>query len=307
VEVANHGLQDAGEVAVAVYAGSSRSGSPVYQTSIPTIPAPPDGQAYGLGNLKMVQGYTRQGYEAAFGVQAPDFNAALPPKSWFDSTAVAGTPSTYQTVVSGADGQPPQYVSFTLPGEQAASVNLPGNRHYDVWVAPPTGATRAGYLGSQVPINPVYLATSEQAQSLAKALGGTVSEYMDGMFPLSYPANEARRYYVVVIGETQYPAGTLLRDMYQKGVGAPGHWVNEVGNPHWVSEYVPSQQLTSNVPEVSYPMRQLNPDEHFIKTGPGGMVIQVVHGVLPIEKQASGGFTDADRRVLMAIKTAVGA
>lgn len=278
-------------------------------TSIPTAPPPPtDQQAYGLGNLKMVQGFTRASYEAAFGVQAPNFNPALSPKPWFDSSAVAGTPSVYQTVALDKSDKP-AYVSFTLPGEQAASVNLAGNRHYDKYVPAPTGTTQFGFTGAQIPVDPANLVTPTQAASIASVLGGTVQEFESARAPLSYPPNEDRRWFLIDFGNNVLlQAGYLVAQMYGNGVGAPGHWVNTPGDPHWVSDFVPPAPVNNLLPEVSYPMRQLNADEHFIQTGLGGSVIQVVRGLLPVEKQAQGGggFTDTDRKKLDALWRAQG-
>lgn len=282
--------------------------------SVPMPPPPPEGlQVYGLGNLKLFHGYSRAEYEAAFGVQAAEFDPLRPVKSWLDTTVVPGTVVTYRSVGLGPD-QKPAYIEFKLPAEIASSVNLPGSKHYAAYAPAPTAATQFGYLGTPIPLDPVRLASPADAARLQKLLGGTLREYASQRAPITYPVTETRRWYVLNIQGKDLDVGYLLWQENSAGVGAPGDWQGVgTSDPHFVPKTVPPSSPDNGLPEVSYPMRDLNvsglvnpPDERFILTGPGGGVIEIVRGALAIDapaQVAGDGFAAADRTVLGDIKT----
>src|SRR5260370_36767745 len=119
-------------------------------TSVPVVPVQPDQTTYGPDALALFKTFTRDTYLAAFGVQAPTWDASRPPKFWFDSTVDASAPSNvavYKAIDSSSGT--PALRQLVIPAAEAAAVNLPGRGPYPPYVGAPLGTTAAGPAGDR--------------------------------------------------------------------------------------------------------------------------------------------------------------
>lgn len=196
------------------------------------------------------------------------FDPSWPVQGWSDPTADTSDPANvyvYNTLNVNKDGSPildPQgrgsLKQITIPAARAAKVNLPGVPTYASFPVPITSATRGGQ-----PINPIYLATPAQAQSLLAQLNaaagstvctGLVDQGLDGdpanpWMPFVYPAGDDRRQFIFFfkapganlndVSSVQY-VGLLLLAQNAMGVGSPGHWDVSGNAPLWVSTPAPA-------------------------------------------------------------------
>ncbi len=140
--------------------------SPVSQ---PVVTAQPNTEFYSIQDLQLFKAYSRDSYRAAFGVQAPAYDPARVPKSWFDSTVDVSDPSNvavYRVVAQDPNGKG-ILRQMVMPAQEAATVNLPGTIQYPPYVVAPTLATRGGSI-----LNPIYLSLESDAQALMTTLGG---------------------------------------------------------------------------------------------------------------------------------------
>lgn len=271
--------------------------------SIPTDPAPPKLAAYGAASLQTVKTFTRESYEAAFGVQAPPCNPALREKAWFDSTLAGRDPEdqvTYQIIGQDKAGTP-VFRMVAMSVEEASSVNLPGKVHHPAYVVQPTKAVVVDPQGVPTPISPDYLSLRDQAFALCQELGVDThtmhEDSYDGPYKYIWPDNEPRRNHVFGEGETEN-AGMLLKLKNAYGVGAPGYWVHDGASHKWVATAEPSTPAAGPVCPV--PVRSLLPTEKLI-AGFGGTPEIVNAAALEAKEQAAGGFTEADRALLAGI------
>jgi hypothetical protein len=277
--------------------------------SIPVDPAPPKGlAAYGPASLYTVKTFTRESYEAAFGVQPPLCDPARRQKDWFDS-GPTGDPEdqvTYQTIQQGKDGYP-TYRTIAMSVAEASSVNLPGAPHYPPYVVQPTKAVTVEPAAT-IAIPASYLSTKDQALLMCRELGVPASTMNAGELvgPVHYgwPEDEPRR--IWTIGEKGENVGELLKLKYAKGVGAPGIWTVVEGVHQWVSMKDPSLPLMT-VPACPVPVRALLATEKLGITAFGNQP-QITNSDAPhpVEPAGGGGFTDADRALLVAIAARLG-
>ena len=274
---------------------------------IPQNPAQPDQAIYGLSALQTVPTFTRASYLAAFGVQAPDFDAAEPPKYWFDSRADTSNPANLaiyeQVELSGLSAQIEQ---MQLPAAQAASVNIPGLLVYPPYVIAPTAATISGQ-----PISPDVLSSYQDAVNLAASWGLGSSAVFDGdptvgPFFVLYPSSETRRQWMILFNGVSENAGICLAEMYAQGIGYPGNWDLTGAEPVWTPALAPADGITSGVPqpgtEVPVPVRALLPNEEIIATLGGAMVARTDMSSAATD---TGGFGAADRATLLWIQQAL--
>lgn len=274
---------------------------------VPQNPAQPDQAIYALTALETVPTFTRESYLAAFGVQAPDFDASLPPKYWFDSTADTSNPANIalydQVALSGLAAS---IVQMQMPASQAAAVNIPGLVTYPAYVIAPTDAT----VNAQ-PINPDVLSSYQDAVNLAASWGLGSAAVFDGdptigPFLVTYPADESRRQWMILFNGTAQNVGVCLEQMYAQGMGHPGSWVLSGAAPVWTPSPDPPDGITSGVPqpgtEVAVPVRALLENEEMISTLGGAMVARTD---LSSAATDSGGFGAADRATLLWIQQAL--
>ena len=274
---------------------------------VPTNPAQPDQAIYGLSALQTVPSFTRESYLDAFGVQAPNFDAAKPPKYWFDSTAdssAAGNIAVYeQAVLSGLSAQIAQ---MRMPAAQAASVNIPGLIAYPAYIIVPTSAAINGQ-----PINADVLSSYQDAVNLAASWALGSSAVFDGglaagPFAILYPAMESRRQWMILFKGAAQNAGVCLAAMYARGIGHPGDWDLSGTEPVWGSAPDPADGITSGIPQpgsqVPVPVRALLPNEQIITTLGGAMIARTDMSSAATE---AGGFGAADRATLLWIQQAL--
>jgi len=273
-------------------------------SSIPSPLAQPNQVSYGVEVLALFQSYTRDSYRAAFGVDAAPWDRSRFRKAWFDSTVDVSDPSrlvSYQFVGQDVQGNW-ALQTMQMPAADAASANLPGAIVYPAYIVAPTGATRG-----ITRVSPVELSLEMDARELLVELKGAsiLDEGSLGGFPVSYPANEARRMWVIVYGNGhQRNVGELLQARNANGVGFPGHWDMAAGDPMWTADPAPENGLHDSRPVRPVPVRALYPNEVLrpVMTGIGPVGVQVVR--TDLEQQAalqSGAFLQQDRQMLQEI------
>lgn len=265
--------------------------------SAPVTPPQPDQECYGIQSLTLFVSYTRDSYLAAFGVQAPAWDATRVTKTWFDTTVDTSNPAntaTYNVVAvnsSGVWGLQP----LTIPAIEAATVNLPGAVNYPPYTVAPTDASSGGAV-----INPDYLSLQSDAQALMVTLGGTdlTEETGNAAFPIVYPADEPRRIWDFYVNGILCNAGQLVAQRNANGVGAPGTWQTTTSGPVWTPAPAPTG-LTDARPPRPMPVRNLLPNEQ-LQTGLMG--VSVIRTDLEQQQQAQAGqFTPDDRATLQQI------
>ena len=105
-----------------------------------------------------------------------------------------------------------------------------------------------------------------------------------------------------------YDVGSLLPQMYAKGVGFPGSWSLTSAGAGWKPEAISDcSGVTASTP---MPVRSLLPNEKF-SVGVAGFIpiLQITRtdaaGPSGISTLSSAGFSDADRALLTAIQAAL--
>ncbi|HEV2198665.1 MAG TPA: hypothetical protein VGR73_02510 [Bryobacteraceae bacterium] len=266
-------------------------------TSVPAIPAQPDQATYGPAVLALFKTFSRDTYFAAFGVQAPAWDALRAPKFWFDSTVDVSTPSNVAVykVVDSSSGTP-ALRQLVIPAAEAAAVNIPGAVTYAPYVIAPTGTTRAG-----AGVNPQYLSLQTSAADLMRQLGGSglADEGASTQFPAIYPANEPRRMWTFLIAGNPVNVGMLLAAFNSGGMGAPGRWDLSTGFPQWIAAPADPTGLDDRHAARPLPVRDLLPNEE-LQAEPlglgGALVVRT-----DLVQANSAGFTPDDRKLLQQI------
>jgi hypothetical protein len=306
-------------------------GSLTAPESQPASPAQPNLPDYGFGSLALFQSYTRASYLAAFGIQAPNWDATRAPKAWFDTSGTS--PSTYLApnllAASGSSGEQALTVIDAttaqprpLTLEEAAAVNIPGLITYPAYAIAPSDAVQEG---TGAFLNPTYLSTFAQAVQLAIAWGvpatfgipGATIVDMDpgGDQAYVYPATEARRWYGIVYNALPLTVGTELAQMNSQGVGYPGQWnLSAPAGPTFEFTAALPDGISSGVAPagsaIPCPVRPLLPTEYFEQVL-GGSEILNTNLIQP--PSANGGtltvgdFTSADRATLASMQAQVAA
>ncbi|MEQ1947664.1 MAG: hypothetical protein ABL995_10775 [Bryobacteraceae bacterium] len=272
-------------------------------TSIAAALPQPASARYSVDALALFKTYNRDSYFAEFGVQAPAWDPARPPKAWFDSPADGNGSQalkTYSIVAQQADATW-ALQSMTLSAREAATVNLPGAVQYPQYRPASTKTTRAGQS-----INPIYMVLEADARAVMAEVGGTGlfdegSISLNAMsYPIAnYPFDEQRRIWAFQVNGQQYFAGLLIASKYGLGVGWPGHWDFSRGYPLWVSDPPAAAGISDARPPVPLPVRALLPNER-LQAGPMGIGVVVVRSDIE-DTAASNGFTAADRAMLQKI------
>lgn len=267
-------------------------------TSVATSKPQPSDAAYGIDVLKLFKEYDRSGYNAAFGVDPPTYNPALPTKSWFDSAADLTEEYTYTTydASGGLSGGIPALKTITIPGVQALAVNIPGVHSYPPYAIEPTTAGVVDPTGLTVsPVVASNLSTRDQAVALAAEIGlgpEVIGEFtMTPLYKIAYPESEKRRIWIINFKSAQVTVGRLLQAKSKNGVGAPGHWNLDGAEPNWISELPSPNSMPPANPLQPVPMRELLANEKFNLTLGGVQVERTDSEVAQGQTSAGGGVT----------------
>lgn len=261
--------------------------------SLPTIQPQPNYPYYSVELLDLFSTFTRAGYQAFYGVQAPNFDATRPAKYWQDDSAAAlpADQSVSYNMYVQAPGSvfpanPPATIEqFTIPAGVAASVNIPGDESYPAYTPGPTPATYGGAA-----INPEMFSTQDQGLAIVAALALPASALIDATWvaagPDAYSANgETRRMWAIILPndptQRAWNVGQLLAFEYAQGVGYPGSWSIVTGAANvpaivWTPASLGPDGITSGVPQasVAMPVRPLFPNEEFVIAGIGAVMIK---------------------------------
>ena len=260
-------------------------------TSLPIEQPQPNQEFYGVDVLNLFETQTRAQFEAAGGPLIP-FNPARPEQDWWDDTyaAIAPTQSvSYNAVVSGAGGTA-AIGSFTQTAAQMATPNFKGLPRYVRWT--PAG-TRAVYNhaapSTTSPVDPKDLSTAQQAQALLAELGGTsivdigansvtLPNIGQIVFPVTYPADDPRRLFaVVLLNGKLFNVGQALAEKYSAGMGAPGSWIadaTQISGLSWQATAVPDGSA-STASALPVPCRSLLANERLKTSLVGGLGFQI--------------------------------
>jgi hypothetical protein len=278
-------------------------------TSLPIEQAQPNQEFYGLDVLNLFESYTRAQFEAAGGPLIP-FDPARPEQDWWDDTyaAVAPTQSVrYNAVVSGAGGTA-AIGSFTQTAAQMATPNFKGLPNYPKWTPAPTRAVYNHAAPSTTSaVDPKDLSTAGQAQALLAELGGTsivdigansvtIPNIGQIVFPVTYPPDDARRLFAVVLSSGKlFNVGKALAEKYSAGMGAPGSWVADgaqISGLSWQATAV-ADGSTSTASPLPVPCRALLANERLATSLIGGLGFQTTQiqrtDLIPVATPASGG------------------
>ncbi|MEO8050734.1 MAG: hypothetical protein ABI833_09995 [Acidobacteriota bacterium] len=260
-------------------------------TSLPAEKPQPNQEFYGLDLLNLFETYTRAQFEAAGGPLIP-FDPARPEQNWWDDTYAAVPPTQtvgYHAVVSGSGGTA-AIGSFTQTAAQRATPNFKGLPNYPKWTL---AATRAVYNhaapSTTSPVDPRDLSSAQQAQALLGEFGGTsivdvgansvtLPNIGQIVFPVTYPPDEARRLFAVVLSSGKlFNVGQALAAKYAAGMGAPGAWVADamqVSGWSWQSTAVPDGSA-STAAALPIPCRPLFANERLMTALVGGLGFQI--------------------------------
>jgi len=272
----------------------------------PTALTPPDGAAYSIDELRLLDGFNRESYFDTFGEQAPEYDPSRVLKSWMDKSVDLSDPSkpvTYKTLQQDAHGNW-SMVEFTMPAGEAATVNLPGVPTFPPYSIAPTDATRGGSG-----INPKMLSLKVDADSIEKEIGGRVVVDTDLPAPMSttFPIDEPRRLWGIVWNNGKIlNAGELLAQKYARGIGAPYKWDLSGSEPVVVFLPIPDGSQDKR-PPAPVPMRDLLPVEKIQQaTLPGNYEIvrtdRMPAAAAPPPATSGDGFTAADRAMLTQVR-----
>jgi hypothetical protein len=283
--------------------------------SYPAIPVQPNQGVYSTDLLQTFSTFTRAGYLAAFGVQAPSFDSTRPAQYWFDSTAAslpAGQEMNYLQIelTPSADGStaPARVVSLSIPAGQAATPNIAGVVTYPAYVVAQTTASSGGSL-----VNPTILSNYSDALAMAAALELPASSVIAGP-PLTWNGETRGDWMIVLPGNPNpYYVGTLLVDQYANGVGSPGAWsIRNGGTPNAQAVWTPAPAgpdgITSGIPAETtpVPIRALAANEKFVPAGiGGGVMVARTDLASPSVLGTNVGFSQQDAVMLAAIYSAL--
>lgn len=220
----------------------------------------PSTKTYGVAELQLFTTFDRDTYKTKFGVQAPAYDAARQPKTWFDATALVGRRA--DALVEYNIFQNNAFTTLSMKASEAASVNLTGRYEYAVYTPAATVATASGAA-----VNPRVLISEADARALVEELvtaGASVKLLEQDDSIATDWGTETRRHFSITFSDGLCcDAALLLAEKYIAGVGAPGHWVIITGaEPVWVVE---SQDDGSKAgAAVPVPVRQLLSNEKLV-------------------------------------------
>lgn len=273
--------------------------------STPVVPAQPTTATYGLSALNEFQTYTRASYLAKFGVQAPAYNPAAPPRTWFDTSAL---PGPYLVVsVNTAQTPPAQLVPMAVP-VSIGYPNLSGAFQYPLYVNFPSSTTAVQVLPgapTSLPVQVTNICSVGDAQTVANSFGPGTAITIDPSYNtgMTWNSETRRPYDVTPVGGQPLNACNLLLTMTHMnfstdgtyasgGFGAPGFWSNaSSSNPTWTP--TPDPGLNPVGTPVPVPARSLLANEAFA-IGPLATV-DIVNTSVPSNSQGGSALTAAQQ------------
>jgi hypothetical protein len=299
------------------------SGAIIMLTSLPVVQPQPNQEFYGVDVLNLFQTYTRAQFESAGGPLTP-FDPTRPEQDWWDDTYAATAPAqsvSYNALVSGAGGSV-AIGSFTQTAAQMAAPNFKGLPNYPKWIPAPTSAVyNHAAPAATSPVNPNDLSTTAQAQALLTELGATsivdlgansvtIPNVGQIVFPVTYPPDDPRRLYAVVLSNGKlFNVGDALVEKYANGIGAPGSWVvdaTQTSGLSWQTIPVPDGSA-STAAALPVPCRALLANEKLVTSLVGGLGFQTTQiqrtDLIPASAPASSG--SATDPVLLDIQVKV--
>lgn len=214
----------------------------------------------------------RAAYKALTGVDAPDWNAALPAKYWEDP-AQAGMPGPNVVDYSIANPGLGTFSTLQILCSSAAAVNIPGLRVRPPYVIAPTLALNMTAGNPGAPINALYLSSLADATALAAEWGLPAAAVVDAS-PAEITWNlETRRFYDVVWNGVAQSAGVAIAQQNANGLNPDGTW-SSAGSwsflgtgPSWDASPLPVDGISAGVaagPAVAVPVRALLANEKII-------------------------------------------
>ena len=278
-------------------------------TSLPIEQPQPNQEFYGVDALNLFDTHTRAEFEAAGGPLIP-FDPARPEQDWWDDTYAAASPTqsvSYNAVVWGSGGTA-AIGSFTQTAAQMATPNFKGLPNYPNWTPAPTRAVYNHAAPSTTsPVDPKDLSTAQQAQALLAELGGTsivdigansvtLPNIGQIVFPVTYPADDPRRLFAVVLSSSKlFNVGQALSEKYAAGIGAPGSWfadATQISGLRWRATAVPDGSA-STASALPVPCRALRANERLKTSLVGGLGFQTTQiqrtDLMPTTGAAWGG------------------
>lgn len=249
----------------------------------------------------------RNDYIVAVGQQPPPRDPDRPRKTWIDRSAVIGQPYTYLAV----NLQTAQLEHMQIPGEWALAPNLDGEYSYPPRPEYDAGGSVIYFPSSRETKAAPHLCEQADAEFLMAELRGfNLNRWRIGSnFEFRAAAGDTRDMWRFNLTSDYWDfAYDLLALRNAHGVGAPGRWVQDKGDPvPWdesdktarcVWQKLP--QYTGegdNQPDVPVPCRALHDDEKLVKAGIAGISVLVQVGEAePVPE--GGGFTEEDRVTL---------
>lgn len=238
-------------------------------------PEQPNEPFYPISKLYLFPRYDRRSWEKAHGRQAPPYDPNRRPKYWADPEAAQRSDANGQVEYDYFDFGAREFRKLSLSVNEAETPNLPGRYVYPKYEPAPTPAVVMNPGGSTSPINPVMLASRDEAEALAAELDADAVLEQDqfaGAFRIDW-SGETRRIFMLRIGGQLYNAGLLLARKNRHGVGAPGEWTRgSSGQPIWI----PKPQETGEDdrrPEVPMPIRPLLENEQLYLGNPFKVIV----------------------------------
>jgi hypothetical protein len=284
---------------------------PIIRTMPSVSPAP-------LSVLNKFPTFTREMLRAMGEPEQPAYNRSLQTKTWKDKTQDASDPSNVSVYkyIAGTDANGKGVIKqLVIPSSVAVSLNLPGLPHFPAYTIAPTKTTRGTDHGTPVPTSPEYLALPDDAKALMDEINaimpGSCSNLYDQVDdpnnaeePIIYAPDDKRRQLMFTFkGSHPVYVGLLLEKKYKKGIGYPFVWDLTGDEPNPVLQTLDDGSNDSRGP-VPMPIFDLSPTEFLVIGGPLA-TLELENSALPHinagPAQASGGFTDDDRRKLNAI------
>lgn len=279
-------------------------------TCNPIIPAQPSEARYGISELYTSPRLTRPIYEEKYGEQAPAYDPKRQIKRWFFTDVLAGSMNpASETCEIQVFVSPNTIKSITMTKAEAAMPNLPGTVVYPKYTnSSVSSAIMTGPDGTPTPLGGDALVDLDMAKNVVQE----INAQLQTKFTLKAPGDpwpwkitwgyETRRRMLISNGAQDFDAAAILRNRFDKGVGAPGKWsLGPDGGPVFTPD-VPADGEQDVRPEIPMPCRPLLANERFATVFPGsGAVIERTDLAETEVEVIGGGLTTEQDQMLRDI------